>query len=134
MKIRCMDRRTAQGRTSAMNIRWASRWPIATCDNTCPSNARLRALFRFSPSDSSEWLCMNLFTRAGLVPAILLALVACSESPKESAKKEPEKPAEPVTGRQAFQQMYPMARAWARDAQPLQLQSYNLQQVKSEKG
>lgn len=78
---------------------------------------------------------MKLFTRAGLVTSILLSLVACSESPKQSvAKKELEKPLDPLTGRQAFQQMFPMARGWSRDAQPLIMQSYNLQQVKTEKG
>lgn len=78
---------------------------------------------------------MNLFTRAGLVTFILFSLVACSDSAKEiAAKKELEKPDEPLTGRQAFQKMFPMARGWVTDAQPLLMQSYNLQQVKSEKG
>jgi hypothetical protein len=78
---------------------------------------------------------MSLFTRAGVVTSILFALVACSESPKESAaKKELEKPDEPLTGRQAFQKMFPMARGWAIDAQPILMQSYNLQQIKTEKG
>ena len=67
---------------------------------------------------------------AGCLPLMLL-ISACSDAPKEVVKKEPEKPAEPVTGRQAFQQIYPGARAWAPDAQPLQLESYNLTQVKS---
>src|SRR5437764_13171280 len=78
---------------------------------------------------------MNLLTRAGLVAAILFSLAACSDTSKEiAAKKELEKPDEPLTGRQAFQKMFPMARGWARDAQPLLMQSYNLQQVKAEKG
>jgi hypothetical protein len=78
---------------------------------------------------------MHPFTRAGLVTLILLALAACSGSPKETAaKKEAEKPDEPLTGRQAFQKMFPMARGWARDALPLLMQSYNLSQVKTEKG
>lgn len=78
---------------------------------------------------------MHPFTRAGLLASILLALTACSDRSKEiAAKKEAEKPEEPLTGRQAFQKMFPMARGWARDAQPLQMQSYNLTQVKTGNG
>ncbi len=67
--------------------------------------------------------------------SILLALAACSEAPKPVAeKKEPAKPAEPVTGRQAFQQMYVSARAWAPDIQALQLKSIQLPEVKAEPG
>lgn len=62
-----------------------------------------------------------------------LALFSCS-TPTATTPKEPEKPASPLTGRQAFQQMYPMARTWATDAQPVQLQSINLPQVKSVDG
>ncbi|HLJ47940.1 MAG TPA: hypothetical protein VKU01_18115 [Bryobacteraceae bacterium] len=62
-----------------------------------------------------------------------LVLVACSE-PTKTTTKEPEKPAEPETGRYAFQQMYPTARAWATDAIPVQMESINLQQVKSSDG
>lgn len=69
---------------------------------------------------------------ACLASALLFS--GCSDSPKTEVKKEPEKPAEPLTGRQAFQQMYPGARAWARDAAPLQLLSLNLTEVKSAKG
>ena len=73
------------------------------------------------------------FTRL-LLPLVLL-LAGCSEAPKTAEKtKEPEKPAEPLTGRQAFQMMYPQARGWAPDAQPLELRSINLSQVKPEKG
>lgn len=69
-----------------------------------------------------------------LVPAFAL-LQACTEAPKEEAKKkEPEKPPEPVSGRKAFYQMYPSARAWALDAQPLQLNSIALPDVKTDKG
>ena len=68
------------------------------------------------------------------LPLILLMSVACSDAPKTVEKKAPEKPPEPVTGRQAFQMMYPQARIWAADAQPLQLRSINLSQVKPEKG
>jgi hypothetical protein len=63
----------------------------------------------------------------------MLLVAGCSEAPKSETKKS-EKPPQPVTGRQAFQMMYPQARRWAADAQPLQLQSVHLAQVKSEKG
>lgn len=76
---------------------------------------------------------MSTLARARLVPLILL-LSACSEAPKTVEKKAPAKAPEPVTGRQAFQMMYPQARIWAVDAQPLQLRSINLSQVKPEKG
>jgi hypothetical protein len=76
---------------------------------------------------------MTLFPGYAAI-ACLLLLSACSEPPKPAAPKEPEKPAEPLTGRQAFQQMYPSARGWATDAQPLQIQNYNLADVKSSGG
>jgi hypothetical protein len=63
-----------------------------------------------------------------------LLLSACSDSPKTAEKKEPPKPLEALTGRQAFQQMYPQARGWAPDAQPRQINSLNLAQVPAEKG
>jgi len=65
---------------------------------------------------------------------LLLALTACSESPKTEKAKAPETPPEPLSGRQAFQKMYPAARGWALDAVPLQLKSIDLSQVKAEKG
>jgi len=64
----------------------------------------------------------------------MLLLAGCSEAPKTETAKQPEKAPEPVTGRQAFQMMYPQARRWAADAQPLELRSIHLAQVKSEKG
>lgn len=65
---------------------------------------------------------------------LLLALTACSETPKTEKAKAPETPPEPLSGRQAFQKMYPAARGWALDAVPLQLKSIDLSQVKAEKG
>lgn len=63
-----------------------------------------------------------------------LFLAACSDGPKTTAKKEPEKPLAPVTGRQAFQQIFPAARLWANDAKPLQMESYELSMVKAGRG
>jgi hypothetical protein len=67
---------------------------------------------------------------------LLLALAGCSEAPKQATekKKEPPKPAEPVTGRQAFHQMYANARGWAADVQALRLGSLQLPEVKAEPG
>lgn len=48
-------------------------------------------------------------------------LVSCSEPPKTQQAKEPEKPAEPVTARYAFHQIYIVARTWAPDAQGLRV-------------
>ena len=74
-------------------------------------------------------------TRAGLLAFLLLILTACSSSSDSAAsKKAEEKPDPPLTGRQAFQRMFPQARAWALDAQPMQLTSYNLTQIKTEAG
>jgi hypothetical protein len=70
-----------------------------------------------------------------LLPLTLfLFLAACSDAPKAAEQKEPAKPLEALTGRQAFQQMYPQARGWAPDAQPLQIRSLNLAEVKADKG
>lgn len=77
---------------------------------------------------------MNIQLLKALLPILLTLLAGCSEPPKADKAKEPEKPPAPVTGRQAFQSMYPTARTWALDAQPLQLRSVDIQEVKSEKG
>jgi len=66
--------------------------------------------------------------------AMALLAVSCSDAPREAVKKEPEKPLEPITGRQAYQKMYPSARGWAPDAQPLQLKSIQLSDVIAPKG
>src|SRR5271168_3381651 len=68
-----------------------------------------------------------------LLPPVLL-LSSCSDTPKAAEQKQPPKPLEAMTGRQAFQQMYPQARGWAPDAQPLQISSLNLAQVKAGEG
>ena len=72
--------------------------------------------------------------RAGLTAILVLVLTACSSSDSGAAKKAEEKPDPPLTGRQAFQRMFPQARAWALDAQPLQLTSYNLSHLKTAAG
>jgi hypothetical protein len=78
---------------------------------------------------------MSTLARARLLLPLVFLLSACSEAPKPAeTTKAPEKPPEPLTGRQAFQMMYPQARGWAPDAQPLELRSINLAQVKAEKG
>lgn len=69
---------------------------------------------------------LNL-SKLGTALGIFLLLAACSESPKT------EKAPEPLTGRQAFQRIYPQARAWAADATPLILRSVRLS-AKPEKG
>lgn len=74
--------------------------------------------------------------RKGVAGALMLIVLAvgCTEAPKNEAKQQAKRPPRPVTGRQAFQMIYPQARRWAADAQPLELRSINLAQVKSEKG
>lgn len=73
-----------------------------------------------------------------LIPIAAVAFIltsSCSEAPKEEvAATPPAKPPAPITGRQGFQSTYPSARAWAPDAQPIQVRSMNLDSVKSEPG
>lgn len=64
----------------------------------------------------------------------MLLLSACSEAPKTTEQKQPPKPPEALTGRQAFQRIYPQARGWAPDAQPLEIRSVRLAQVEAEPG
>lgn len=83
-------------------------------------------------------VCHNvgMLQRAALAFSIAL-LTACSSTTPTTTSEAPKKaepPPEPITGRQAFQHIYPSARAWQPDAQPLQMQSINLDQVKSTKG
>jgi hypothetical protein len=68
-----------------------------------------------------------------LLPLPLL-LSSCSEAPKPAEQKAPPKAPEALTGREAFQRMYPQARGWAPDAEPLQISSLNLTQVKAAPG
>jgi hypothetical protein len=79
---------------------------------------------------------MHRYTKIFAPILLILILCACSEAPKETAEKpkEPEKPAEPVTGRYAFQQMFVSARGWATDAQVLSVSSIRLPEVKSAAG
>jgi hypothetical protein len=77
---------------------------------------------------------MKIHTRVGLFAVALLTLAACSSPNEAAAKKAEQTPDPPLTGRQAFQRMFPQARAWALDALPLLLQSYNLAKVKSAGG
>ena len=61
-----------------------------------------------------------------LAPALFLP--SCSQAP--AAKKEPAKPAEPITGLHALYQMYTSARAWAQDLQILRYSSINIPEVR----
>ena len=67
--------------------------------------------------------------------ALLLVLAGCStEQPAAPQEKAEEKPAEPVTGRQALQPMYIAARGWAADVQPIKVTCILLPEVKAEPG
>jgi hypothetical protein len=63
----------------------------------------------------------------------MLVLAGCGDTPV-AEKKTPAPPPEAVTGRQAFQSTYGLARTWASDIQPLHLRSINLPNPKSEGG
>src|ERR1700734_1278711 len=74
-----------------------------------------------------------------VIPILWLAPVALflsggSDTPKTESPKEPPKPLPALTGRQAFQQMYPQARGWSPDALPLEIRSLNLAHAKNEPG
>jgi hypothetical protein len=64
----------------------------------------------------------------------LLILAGCSEQPAPAEKKEPPKPAEPVTGQVALYRMYQVVRSWAPDAQVLKMSSIHLLEVPSVPG
>jgi hypothetical protein len=66
--------------------------------------------------------------------ALLLVLAGCSTAPPPPQKKTEEKPAEPVTGRQALQQMSIAARGWAGDIEPIKVTCILLPEVKAEPG
>jgi hypothetical protein len=72
---------------------------------------------------SVVWLC-----------PFALILASCSESPRPAEEKPAPKAPIALTGRQAFQQIYPQARGWAPDAQPIEIRSVSLGQVKAEPG
>jgi hypothetical protein len=67
-----------------------------------------------------------LFVASG---ALLFLLAACSSTPTATAKKEPEKPPEPITGQSALFRMYTVARSWAPDSQVLKLTTIPLSEV-----
>lgn len=72
--------------------------------------------------------------RIWLVVIAALMLASCSDEPKPVAKKPPEAPAAPITGRQAFQYVYGSARLWAADAQPLTVRSIHVEGVQDAEG
>jgi hypothetical protein len=77
---------------------------------------------------------MRRFPSVQWVAPLVFLLSACSDAPKTASEKQPPKPPEALTGRQAFQRMYPQARGWSPDALPLQIRSIDLREVKAEKG
>lgn len=66
--------------------------------------------------------------------AVCLVLAGCSTETPAPEKKAEVKPAAPVTGRYALQQMYIAARGWSADIQPIKVTSILLADVKAEPG
>jgi len=64
----------------------------------------------------------------------LLFLAGCSSETPAPEKKAEVKPVEPVTGRQALQQMFIAARGWSADIQPINVNSILLPEIKAEPG
>lgn len=65
---------------------------------------------------------------------VMLLLAACSGSSSASQATAPEKPLDPITGRQAFQYTYSAARGWTPDATPLRVRSILLEEVHADPG
>jgi len=63
-----------------------------------------------------------------------LTLAGCSDNPAPETAKTVAKPPAPIGGREAFYKVYPLARTWAADCQPLRVRSMNLKEVPSEDG
>src|SRR5215813_9545024 len=73
-----------------------------------------------------------MITRKLVLPisaALVLALAGCSETTQTAAKKEPEKPLDPVGGQSALYKMYQAGRSWAPDLQVLKASSMLLDDV-----
>lgn len=71
-----------------------------------------------------QWKEMKAPKTLLFISTVMMLTVACTEAPKQEVKKkEPEKPAEPITGRSAFFQMFVSARSWSPDVQPVQCTS-----------
>jgi hypothetical protein len=77
---------------------------------------------------------MKTWGALGMAVALAMSLAGCSEPAAKKAETKAVAADPPISGRQAFQEMYPQARGWAVDAQPLTMQSYNIKQVKAEGG
>jgi hypothetical protein len=84
-----------------------------------------------APGPGRYYLCMSSRRSCGWVCLLVLLIASgCSEKPPATKKEaEPAKPPEPVTGQYALYQMFGMARAWAPDAEALQLRSLPLSEV-----
>jgi len=100
--------------------------PLRPC---APGRGSLHALLEYGFA-GYPMKTFTLFSAA----TFLLLLAGCSTETPPPQKKAEEKPAEPVTGRQALQQMYIAARGWAADIQPVTINSILLPEVKAEPG
>jgi hypothetical protein len=74
-----------------------------------------------------------------VVIAAVLLITSCSQVPRNasgatSTTKESSGPAQPVTGKTAFWEMYTAAHSWARDLQPLGLESRSVPGVTNADG
>jgi len=65
-----------------------------------------------------------------LCGVLVLLLTSCSDTPT-AAKKEAEKPLEPISGQSALFKMYQVARSWSPDVQIMKMNSIPLSEVPS---
>jgi hypothetical protein len=89
--------------------------------------------------DTERWLLKctqvnmkKLFSLMLCISSFLL--ISCTEQSQPAAKKEPPKPAEPVTGQSALFKMYQKGRTWSADAKVLKMNSIHLADVPAEPG
>jgi len=73
-------------------------------------------------------------TRCLAAAACAVLIAGCSDTKPAAKPKEPEKPAEPVTGQTAFWKMYMSARGWSPDVQPITLRNMPVEGIKAEAG
>lgn len=89
----------------------------------------------------SRGIDMNKHWRKAAICLAVVVLTACSEAPKTTSETKTDTdaqakagPPEPVSGKTAYWEIYTSARNWARDAQPLRVESKDVPGVQNKDG